>query len=193
VTWSASLLSGAAPSTTLYAAAFARDRSLAWLAGDGVIARSVDEGATFAAVAGVPAGSWRAIRFAADAQHGVAVAADGQVLLSSDGGASWHAAATAPAALAGVSIAADGSRIVAVGAAGLVWRSNDAGASFTRVDAGATADLAAVGFYDAGLEQGWAVGGAGTVVHTLDGAASFAALSTGLTADLTAVEDFAGY
>jgi photosystem II stability/assembly factor-like uncharacterized protein len=73
----------------------------------------------------------------------------------------------------------------------LVWRSTDGGTSFARVG-GAAADLAAIGFGDAG-DEAWAVGAAGTVLHSIDGGASFATLSSGLTADLTAVEDFGGY
>jgi len=177
------------PSTQLLAAAMSRTRSLAWVAGDGVIARSTDGGATFAAVAGVPANRWRGLRFAADAQHGVVVGDNGRVMLTSDGGATWRAAPTAPAALAGVSITPDAARIVAVGITGLVWRSTDGGATFARVPT-VTANLAAIGFSDDQPAQGWAIGAAGTVLHTVDGGAHFAALTTPLAVDLTAIEDF---
>jgi photosystem II stability/assembly factor-like uncharacterized protein len=88
-----------------------------------------------------------------------------------------------------VSITPDGTRIVAVGAAGLVWRSVDGGATFARVPT-VSADLAAIGFIDELPAQGWAVGAAGTILHTSDGGAHFDALATAITANLTAVEDF---
>jgi photosystem II stability/assembly factor-like uncharacterized protein len=154
-----------------------------------VLLRSVDGGNHFAAVAGLPATTWRSLRFVADAQHGVVVGDGGLVYLSSDAGATWHAAATAPAALRGVSITPDGARIVAVGAAGLVWRSSDAGTSFARVTTAAP-DLAAIGFIDDQPLMGWAVGAAGTILHTVDGGASFSPLTSSITANLAAVEDF---
>jgi len=137
----------------------------------------------------VPANRWRGLRFAADAMHGVAVGDGGLVMLTSDGGATWHAGATAPAALAGVSITPDGTRIVAVGTTGLVWRSTDSGATFARVPT-VTANLAAIGFSDDQPQEGWIVGAAGTILHTTDGGAHFASLSAPLAVDLTAIEDF---
>ncbi|MGZ3443180.1 MAG: WD40/YVTN/BNR-like repeat-containing protein, partial [Polyangia bacterium] len=189
ITWSGVALSGVSASATLYATAISRDRTFAWVAGDNVLLRSVDGGNHFAAVAGLPATTWRSLRFASDAQHGVVVGDGGLVYLSRDGGVSWHAAAAAPAALRGVSITPDGARIVAVGAAGLIWRSADGGAHFARVDTTAP-DLAAIGFIDDQPLQGWAVGAAGTILHTSDGGASFSPLTSSITANLAAVEDF---
>jgi photosystem II stability/assembly factor-like uncharacterized protein len=189
VTWGAVSLPGLAATTALTATAIARDRSVAWIAGDGVIARSADGGKSFALVAGLPVNRWRALRFAADALHGVVVGDGGRVMLSSDGGLTWRAAATAPASLAGVSITPDGARIVAVGTTGLVWRSTDGGASFARVPT-VTANLAAIGFQDDLPQQGWAVGASGTILRTSDGGASFVALSAPIAVDLTATEDF---
>lgn len=188
-TWSAATVSGVPATAALYAAAIARDRSLAWAAGDHVVLRSTDGGQTFAAVASLPSARWRAIKFAADAQHGVLVGDGGAVMLTSDGGATWRAARSAPLDLRGVSITPDGTRIVAVGGAGIVWRSTDAGATWSLVSTGAPT-LNAIGFIDDLPAQGWAVGARGALLHTGDGGATFQTLAAPLAVDFNAVEDF---
>jgi photosystem II stability/assembly factor-like uncharacterized protein len=128
------------------------------------------------------------VRFSADARLGVIVG--DQVLLSRDGGVSWVVAATPPRALHGVSLSGDGIRVVAVGEGGLVWRSQDGGASFTETATGTTLALNAVGFDGDLSASGWVVGNGGALFVTDDAGEHLSALGSPLAADFTAVEDF---
>ena len=111
-------------------------------------------------------------------------------MLATRDGATWQAlAARAPADLTALSISDDAARIVAVGAAGLVWRSVDAGASWQASPSGVAAALATVGFSDADSNTGWAAGAHGTLLVTHDGGASFRSLASPTTLDLYSVED----
>jgi photosystem II stability/assembly factor-like uncharacterized protein len=163
--------------------AVAITRNSAWAVGDGVVLRSLD-GGEFSPLS-VPGG--RGVRFSADGQLGVIVGE--QVLASRDGGASWSAISTPPRPLRGVSVAADGRRIVAVGEGGLVWRSDDGGASFREGQSTTGAALNAIGF-DEDSATGWAVGEGGTVLVTYDDGATFTAQTAPAGVDFTAVEDF---
>jgi photosystem II stability/assembly factor-like uncharacterized protein len=177
---------GSPVSSALRSVAFASDRSRAWAVGDGgVVLRSSDGGASWTRISAPTKATLRAVRFADDALHGIAV---GDVAIAtSDGGASWTALTQPPAALNGLSIS--GPRAVAVGANGLIWRSADSGATWSQVSAPANATLNSIGFASDALQFGWAVGNGGALLVTDDGGAHFRSVATGLTSDIESVED----
>jgi photosystem II stability/assembly factor-like uncharacterized protein len=80
----------------------------------------------------------------ADGSRAVAVAANGLLYTSSDGGLTWTARTTTPRTWGGVAISEDGSRIVGVVTAGNIHVSTDGGATFTAVAGAGTADWRSV-------------------------------------------------
>jgi len=155
----------------------------------GVMLRSTDGGQSFAAPTTIAAAELRAVRFAGEVGVGFAVG-DGGLVLATHDGASWSPlSAVAPGNLSALSISDDASRIVAVGAAGLVWRSADGGATWQAQPSGVSTALATVGFSDQAPGLGWAAGAAGTLLVTHDDGLSFTPLVSPTTADLYAVED----
>src|SRR5207244_12008058 len=166
--------------SSLRAVTFSSDRVHAWAAGDmGALLRSTDGGASWSVVSSGTSAALRAIKFADDGLHGVAVG--DAILRTSDGGLTWTAAAQPPQSLSGLSLR--DARAVAVGSAGLIWRSTDFGATWSKVVAGAAANLKSIGFVDEIPDFGWAVGEGGTVLYTDDGVAHFTAVASGITAD----------
>ena len=152
-----------------------RGRNEMWIGtGGGGRARvmhSADRGATWSVAetpvhaAGGAAGIFALAFF--DSRHGVAVGGDylkrhlaaTSVALTTDGGRTWRAATSPPAAyLSGVAYAGSASRLVAVGLAG-TFASSDGGNSWMQVD---TIPLNAVRFRGT---NGWAAGPRGRVAR----------------------------
>ena len=67
---------------------------------------------------------------------------------------------------------------VMVGDRGRIYRSDDGGDRWTRVESGTKRALAAVSFPDG--ERGWAVGQGGTILHSADGGRTWAAQVSGV-------------
>ncbi|MDB4969794.1 MAG: hypothetical protein JWN44_5483 [Myxococcales bacterium] len=174
----------------LYGVALSRLDHQAWIVGrDGVMLRSADQGASFAAAAPIASTTLRAVRVS-DAGLGLAVGDGGLLVATRDGGTRWQPLGVqAPADLRSLTISDDGQRALAVGAGGLIWRSTDAALTWTRVDAGDGRALAAIGFSDEVAGRGWAVGERGALLFTSDDGASFAPLAAPADVDFTAVED----
>ena len=122
------------------------------------------------------------------ASTGLAVGANGTILITADRGATWVAATSGTAAtLDGVDFI-DVSHATAVGANGTILRSSDGGAKWIAQTSGTTERLYGVCFIDA--LTGWAVGEAGTLLRTTDGGSNWIAGNSGTTLDLFDVTFF---
>lgn len=149
--------------------------------------RSSDGGQSWQGAAGTSAYTGLAtVGFAPDGQHGLAAGAQGQLLVSGDGGASWAAVTSGVGtALRALVWLADGSTALAVGEAGVVLRSTDQGRTWSRMPTPTSAGLNAVQFTSP--LRGWAVGDGGTLLATRDGGLTWAAQATGTRAHLLAL------
>lgn len=145
--------------------------------------RTTDGGSTWSPVPEVSR-SLSSVSFG-DQQHGVAVGAEGQVLVTQDGGVSWTLRPSGITdGLTKVQFA-DASTVVALGASGQIIRSVDAGLTWSRAAVASTQAMRDVQFLSAQL--GHAVGDGGTVLRTLDGGATWLPLPTGTDRNLNAV------
>jgi photosystem II stability/assembly factor-like uncharacterized protein len=117
-------------------------------------------------------------------QHGWAAGAEGTLMTTLDGGASWVPRATGVEGTLRAVAFADFSTGVAVGDDGALVRSVDGGESWMKVDA------PSVGLHAAAISAGgaaWVVGDAGTVLRSRDGGASFTRVSGLPNIELTGV------
>lgn len=153
-----------------------------WLTGMGGVLVNAPDGADFEVRAS--GGPDLYALFCVGDQHGWAAGAEGTLMTTLDGGASWLPRATGVDVTLRAVAFADFSTGVAVGDDGALVRSVDGGESWMRVDA------ASVGLRAAAISAGgaaWVVGEAGTVLRSRDGGASFTRVSGLPNVELTGV------
>ncbi len=106
-----------------------------------------------------------------DAAHGWAVSGGGDILATTNGGATWTTQSSGTHAfLWGVAFS-DRAHGWAVGEAGVILATSDGGATWNAQSSGTSELLYDVAFSDA--THGWAVGEAGTILATSDGGATW--------------------
>lgn len=147
---------------------------------------------------GLPSGDLLGLSFA-NARQGWAVAADGAVVGTVDGGAHWslfsqavqppyRSAVAFTSATHGVRVGGTCTRVnpqQPQRCLGSVAVSNDGGRAWTPMAVGAVPRLTAVACPDA--SHCWAVGDSGTVLASTDGGVRWSAQDTGTSANLTAI------
>ena len=126
--------------------------------------RTTDGGATWTKVALPETAVSFAISFA-DGANGCAVASDGTMLYSSDGGREWHVSRVLSVHLSDVFMA-DALNAWAVGANGAIFHSDDGGENWDSLDSGTAADLTSVG---SSASQGWITGRGGVILASPNG------------------------
>jgi len=120
-----------------------------------------------------------------DAQTTVAVDGLGNVLRTTDGGATWAVQPSgAQVPLYSLSFV-NPTQGTAVGDLGTILKTTDGGVTWIPVDSGTSYFLAGVSFADA--DKGIAVGDFGTILRTADGGASWTPQDSGTTVSLYAV------
>ncbi len=105
----------------------------------------------------------------ADAETFIAVGGFGEVIISTDGGATWTSHLAAGGELFGVDFV--GSIGWAVGGDGRIIHSADSGVTWAAQTSGVTAFLEGVSFVDA--NTGWTVGAGSVILHTTDSGATW--------------------
>lgn len=125
---------------------------------------------------------FRSVRFG-NTNTGCAVGDSGNIIRSTDRGATWTAAASGTGKnLRGVAFPSTNTGF-AVGEAGTIVKTTT-GTSWTAVASGTARNLN--GTYFTGTSNGWAVGDSGTILKTVNGA-SFSAQASGTTGNLNGV------
>lgn len=176
-------------SAELSAVAFAT-RTVAFAGGaGGALFRSNDAGQTWQPMSGITSQGIQGIQFGS-AVDGVIALSQGGALVTSDGGATWTAAALSPSyvSLYAVSLG-PGGKVVAVGEYGSIYRSQDAGRNWSTVASGGFDKwLKAVAF--ASASSGNAVGVAGRMLRSTDGGARWVAIPSATISQLNTVAFF---
>lgn len=116
------------------------------------------------------------------ASTGLAVGANGTILLTTDRGATWAAATSGTTERLDRVDFIDATHATAVGVNGTILRSSDGGATWIAQSSGTSEDLCGVCFID--VLTGWVVGEAGTMLRTTDGGSDWIAGDNGTTLDL---------
>jgi photosystem II stability/assembly factor-like uncharacterized protein len=169
VTWTMPLLP---PVGFIVGLAFANDDIGVATTNDESVWRTTDGGAQWSLVfSGEKGRLLRRVRFFADGTSAMAVGWDGACLVSTtegaaDAGLVWHPCASPHPYAYFFASPGIGSTIWAAGTRGLVYRSEDLGASWTLQTPGPRADFRRAFFLDG--DRGWAVGELGGIVKTTD-------------------------
>lgn len=99
--------------------------------------KSADQGATWSLLAGAGTGAWESVAVSQDGLKVAAVIQNGPLVLSSNGGATWHTAVLPDGQAAhwwrAISSSSDGSVLVAASHNGEIYRSTDSGSTWQRV------------------------------------------------------------
>ena len=117
-----------------------------------------------------------------DATHGWASGGSGQIVATTDGGATWDDRSCSSRDDVRIAFI-DATHGWVVGASGAIFATSDGGATWKAQSSGTTANLTAVAFIDA--THGWVVGGGGAILATTDGGATWKAQSSGSSKDLS--------
>jgi photosystem II stability/assembly factor-like uncharacterized protein len=158
----------------------------------GLIFKTADGGKTWISQPSPPSETLTAVGFA-DASVGIAVGSTGTILRTTDGGQTWLFLKNAGTnrMLSGVAFAdKDTGAIVGFSdnngtIRGLIWRTTNAGGTWTEQQGPSGRRLYAVAF--ASVDVGSAVGEAGTMMRTTDGGRSWLSRSSGATNDLRSI------
>jgi photosystem II stability/assembly factor-like uncharacterized protein len=145
------------------------DRQRGWIVGGegGWIHRTTDSGQTWSVVQmPLPWAYLQSVAFV-DSSRGWAVGWSGNILLSTDGGASWQRQVSGTGDILEGVFFADALEGWIVGHGGIILHTTDGGGNWRRQNSGTAETLYGVGF--ANRQIGWAVGEHGTILVTVDG------------------------
>jgi len=117
-----------------------------------------------------------------DATHGWASGGSGQIVATTDGGATWDDRSCSSRDDVRIAFI-DATHGWVVGASGAIFATSDGGATWKAQSSGTTANLTAVAFIDA--THGWVVGDGGAILVTSDGGATWKAQTSGSSKDLS--------
>jgi photosystem II stability/assembly factor-like uncharacterized protein len=117
--------------------------------------------------------------------HGWSVGAGGQLIATTDGGATWAQHATGVASALRAVAFADYSTGIAAGDAGTLIHSTDGGNTWSRVAVPLQSALRAVAISKTGTA--WVVGDGGAILRSTDGGATFSRIGAVPAVDYTAV------